>query len=127
MTITGRSVAATIRRVTRAAGFAFKRDGEDFVHAGALIIVSPEGKITRYINGIAYLPFDIKMAIMEASDGRTGPTIAKVLAFCYRYDPERQTYAFNITRVGLVVILLLAGVFAAVFLVRPKRKEIEVQ
>jgi protein SCO1/2 len=117
---TGDSV--NIARLTDGAGFYFQRSGEDYVHAGALIIVSPEGRITRYINGIQYLPFDIKMAVIEAGEGKVGPTIAKVLQFCYSYDPEARTYTFNVLRVSLVVILVLVGIFVLVFIINPKKK-----
>lgn len=120
---TGDSV--NIRRLTDAAGFHYKRNGKDWIHAGALIFLSPTGKITRYINGIQYLPFDIKMAVIEASNGKVGPTIAQILKFCYSYDPQSRTYALNITRIGMLVILLLAAVFAAVFLLKPRLKNVE--
>ncbi len=115
--------SATIRQLTDAAGFYFKRDGNDYIHAGALIVISPEGKVTRYINGIQYLPFDVKMAVMEAAEGRTGPTIAKLLKFCYRYDPEARTYTMNATRVSGIVVLLFVAVFVAVFILRPRKKD----
>jgi len=111
-----------VNAFTDAAGFYFKPEGNDFVHAGALIVLSAEGKITRYINGIRYLPFDVKMAVIEASEGKTGPTVARLLRFCYSYDPEAKRYAFDITRVGAVAILLFVGVFVVVFLVKPKKK-----
>ncbi len=114
--------SANIRRFADAAGFYFKRNGKDWIHAGALIFLSPTGKITRYINGIQYLPFDIKMAVIEASNGKVGPTIAQILKFCYSYDPESRTYALNVTRIGMLVILLLAALFAFVFLVKPRLK-----
>jgi protein SCO1/2 len=117
--------SATIRRLTGAAGFYFKPDGKDWIHAGVLIFVSPGGKITRYINGIQYLPFDIKMALIEASEGRTGPTIAKMLKFCYSYDPESRTYVLNFLRVGMVATLLFVALFVLVFIVRPRRKSAE--
>ncbi|MBM4162237.1 MAG: SCO family protein [Ignavibacteria bacterium] len=121
--LTGDSV--TIRRMTDGTGFYFMRSGDDYVHAGALIIVSPEGKITRYINGIQYLPFDVKMALIEAGHGRVGPTIAKVLQFCYSYDPDSRSYTFNVVRVAGVIIVGLVGVFVVVFLVKPKKKQRE--
>lgn len=114
--------SATIMRLTDAAGFYFQREGNDFVHAGALIVVSPEGKIARYINGIQYLPFDVKMAVMEAAEGRTGPTIAKLLKYCYRYDEESKSYTMNITRVGGIVVVLAVAVFVVVFIVRPRKR-----
>jgi protein SCO1/2 len=119
--LTGDSL--TVRSVADAAGFYYKRDGNEWVHAGALIVISPEGRITRYINGITYLPFDIKMAVFEAGEGRVSPTIAKVLTFCYSYDPESRTYAFNIVRVSMVVILFLVLVFVLIFLVLPRFKK----
>jgi protein SCO1/2 len=112
----------TIHALTDSAGFYFKEEGNDFVHAGALIILSPEGKITRYINGIQYLPFDVKMALVEAGDGKVGPTIAKILKFCYAYDPEARTYALNVTRIGGIVTVLVAAVLLYVFVLRPRRK-----
>ena len=114
--------SVNIQRLTDAAGFYFMRSGNDYVHAGALIIVSPEGKITRYINGIRYLPFEVKMAVYEASAGKIGPTIANLLTICYSYDPESHTYTLNIVRISGIVILLLVGIFVVVFLLRPKKK-----
>ncbi len=121
--LTGDSV--NIHRITDGAGFYFMRTGNDYVHAGALIIVSPKGTITRYINGIQYLPFDVKMAVIEASNGKVRPTIAKVLQFCYSYDPEARTYTFNVVRVAGVVIMGLVGIFVLVFIVKPKKKQTE--
>jgi protein SCO1 len=117
--------SATIHRLTDAAGFYFKPDGDQWIHAAALIVVSPEGKVTRYINGIQYLPFDVKMALIEGMEGREGPTVARLLRFCYRYDPEGRTYALQTTRIAGVVILVLAAVFVVVFIIRPKTKSAE--
>ena len=115
--------SAAIAHVTDAAGFYFQRNGRDWVHAGALIAVSPTGKVTRYLYGIQHLPFDVKLALMEASEGKTGPTIAKVLNFCYSYDTEGKRYAFNFVRVSGVVVVGMVAVFAAVFLRKPKQKQ----
>ncbi|MCK4775592.1 MAG: SCO family protein, partial [Candidatus Krumholzibacteria bacterium] len=72
--------------------------------------ISPQGKVTRYLYGSEYLPLDLKMAIYEASEGRVGPTIARMLKFCFNYDPEGRKYVLNLTRVvGTVMILSLGG------------------
>jgi protein SCO1/2 len=118
--LTGDSLS--IRQLTDGAGFYFMRNGNDFVHAGALIVVSPEGKITRYINGIQFLPFDVKMAVYEASTGKVGPTIAKLLNFCFSYNPEGRTYTLNFVRISGVVIVGFVGVFVVVFIIRPRKK-----
>jgi protein SCO1 len=119
--------SATVRRLTDSAGFYYKRNGRDWVHAGTLIIVSPEAKITRYITGIQYLPLDITMAVYEASNGTVSPTISTVLRFCYSYDPVGRTYTLNVVRISLVVTLVLAGLFALLVLRKPKPKTVERQ
>lgn len=99
-----------IRKLTDAVGFKFQRDGNDYRHAGTLIVLSPEGKITRYLLGISYLPFDLKMAVIEASEGKVGPTIAKWLLYCYSYDPEGKKYGIRVIRIaGVAVVLCLFG------------------
>jgi protein SCO1 len=118
--LTGDSI--NIHRFTDAAGFYFTRNGKDWVHAATLIAVSPAGKVTRYLYGVHQLPLDVKLAVMEASEGKTSPTISKVLNFCYAYDPEGKHYTFNVVRISGVVIVGLVAVFMFVFVVRPKKK-----
>lgn len=113
--------SAAIHAVTDAAGFYYRREGNDFIHAGAIIVASPDGKIARYLNGTKYLPFDVKMAVTEASEGRTGPTIAKLVAYCYSYNPEGRTYVFNVTRIAGGVILLFAAVFILLITIKTKK------
>ncbi len=110
-----------IAKLTGAVGFQFKRVGEDFEHPVTLIILSPEGKITRYMNGIDILPFDLKMALIEAKEGRIGPTISKVLRFCFSYDPKAKKLVFNVLRVTGVLTLLFAAL--VLFLALRGRKE----
>jgi protein SCO1/2 len=105
---TGDSV--TIYRLLDELGYKIKKEGKEYIHPGAIIVLSPEGKITRYLYGSTYfLPFDLKMAVVEAAEGRSGPTINKVLKYCFSYDPEGQKYVFNVTKVSGTIILLLAG------------------
>jgi protein SCO1/2 len=104
-------------------GFYYERSGADWIHPTAIIAVSADGKITRYLYGIHQLPLDVKLAVMEASQGQTGPTIAKVLNMCYTYDPEGQHYTLNVVHIGGMVIVGLVGLFVVVFIVVPKKKE----
>ena len=111
--------AVDIRKVADAIGFHFVRNGDDFDHPLGLVILSPRGKIVRYMTGTDFLPVDLKMSIMEASTGTVGPTIAKVMRFCFSYDPQNHKFVFNILKVtaivtlcvafGLVLYLILAG------------------
>jgi protein SCO1/2 len=104
--------SANIKALTSAVGFNYIKEGNEFIHSAALIALSPDGKIVRYLYGLYYLPFDFKMAMLEASEGRVGPTVSRVLLFCYSFDPEGRKYVFNITRVagaaGLVSVFALA-------------------
>jgi protein SCO1/2 len=101
--------SATIYKLLDEVGFKVKKEGKEYIHPGALIVLSPEGKITRYLYGSTYfLPFDLKMAVVEAQAGRSGPTINKVLNYCFSYDPEGKKYVFNMTKISGSIILLLA-------------------
>jgi len=94
----------------------------DYVHPGALIMLSPEGKVTRYLNGIEQLPFDVKMALMEAGEGKIGPTIAKNLLFCFAYDPKGKTYIFKWEKIaGAVMTLIMIGFF--IYLVLSSKRD----
>ena len=114
----------TIKKLTDAVGFHFKRDGQDFIHPTGLIMISPQGKITRYFNGLAFLPFDIKLGLMEASEGRIGPTISKILLYCFRYDPDGKRYVFDILKVTGSVTLFFLAIFISWLLIanRVKRR-----
>lgn len=117
------SDSASIAKGTHATGFKFKKVGNDFLHAASIVILAPDGKIVRYLNGIYFLPFEWKMALIEASKGNIGPSINKVLQFCYSYDPVGQNYVLNITRVMGSMIIFVALLFLIVLLIKYKRKK----
>ena len=117
------SDSASIARLTEATGFRYQPTGNDFIHSATLIIVDPRGKITRYMNGIYFLPFELKMSLLEAADGKSGPTINRVLQYCYSYDPEGQKYALNITKVTATLILFFAVVLLLVLFLFKRRKK----
>lgn len=117
------SDSVSIAKATNATGFKYKRTGNDYLHAASLTVVSSDGKITRYLNGMYFLPFEWKMAIVEASKGQSGPTLNKVLRFCYSYDPVGQTYVMNITKISGTLILFFAVIFLLVLVFKSKRKK----
>lgn len=110
-----------INAITKATGFNYKRTGFDFAHPSAIIILSPNGKITRYLYGVEFLPFDLKMAIGEAEDGITQPTRNKVLQYCFSYDPQSQTYTLQVTRIVGSIILFFAVVILTVLLIKGRK------
>jgi len=111
-----------IRKLTEAIGFGFKREGKTFQHPVSLVILSPNGKITRYMYGTDVLPFDLKMALLEASEGKVGPTVSKVLRFCFSYDPKGRKYVFNTLKVTGVVTLAFALSFILFLVYKGKRQ-----
>lgn len=117
------SDSASIAKGTNATGFKYKKTGNDFLHAASVCVLAPDGKIVRYLNGIYFLPFEWKMALIEAAKGNIGPSFNKVLQYCYAYDPEGQTYVLNITRVMGAMILFIALIFLLILLVKSKKKK----
>ena len=103
--------AATTRALADAVGFKFKRQNDDFIHAAAIIFISPEGRVTRYMYGTSYLPADVQLAAQEAARGEAQPTINKFLKFCFSYDPVGRKYVLNTTSIGATVIILAALIF----------------
>jgi protein SCO1/2 len=91
------------------------------MHAAAIMVLSKDGKIARYLYGIDYNPVDLKMAVIEASEGRTGPTIATLMKVCYSYDPDNKKYVLNITRIAGGGIMLMIGLFVMVFIIKKKK------
>ncbi len=119
------SDSASIARLTDATGFRYRRTGNDFIHSATLIVVSPQRKISRYLNGTYFLPFEVKMAVLEASEGRVGPTINKILQFCYSYDPAGQTYALNITKIVGTIIIFFSVVLLLFLSIKPIARKLK--
>jgi protein SCO1/2 len=124
--MTGDSVE--IKTLTNSLGFYFKEDGyKNFIHTGSLFAISPNGMISRYLYFDKYFnPFDIKMALIEAGEGKTNPTISKVLQYCFSYDPEGKKYVFNFTKViGTFMLLSVAVLFVVLVIKGRKRHEVK--
>lgn len=111
-------------KITDAVGFRYLRQGKDFIHSAGIMVLSPKGKITRYLYGTDFLPFDVKMALTEASEGKATPTITKIVQLCYSYDPEGRRYVLNITRIAGGGILVLLVAFIAFVTLKKKKTNI---
>jgi protein SCO1 len=121
------SDSSNIAEATNALGFRFKRAGNVFLHPATLIFISPQGKITRYLNGTYFLPFEFKMAILESSKGISSPTINKILQFCYGYDTQGKKYVLDITKVAGSLILFFILIFVLVLVFKPVLSRIKYQ
>ena len=111
--------AENTKAVADSAGFNYRKEGDMYVHPGAIMVLTPKGIISRYLYGTTFLIADVAMAIREAAGGKVRPTISKVLSFCYTYDPAGRTYVFSITRFVGAAILALAALFL-IFILRGK-------
>ena len=111
--LTGRE--ESIRAVTGAVGFRYAYDQaiDQYAHPAAITVLTSDGRVSRYLYGVEFAPRDLKLALVEASEGRVGTMVEQVLLFCYHYDPTTGKYGFvimNIVRVaGALTVLLLAG------------------
>ncbi|MDJ0835098.1 MAG: SCO family protein [Acidobacteriota bacterium] len=95
--------AGHIQRFMNAVGFRYKKIDELYSHASVLVLTSPKGKITRYIYGVQFDPKTVRMALIEASDGKVGSTLERMLIYCFKYDPLAGKYvpwAWGFMRIG---------------------------
>ena len=115
--------SANIAKATNALGFGFKFVNNEFMHEGALIMISPEGKITRYLKGISFQPFEFKLAVYEASQGKSAPTLIKVLQYCYSYDRKAERYSLEVTRIAATLIIIFGVSLLTYLLIRGRRKK----
>jgi protein SCO1/2 len=113
--------AQATKAVTDSVGFSFRATDYGFDHAGVIIALTPKGIVSRYMYGITFIPADLEMAMQEAASGQVRPSISRVLALCFSYDPQGKRYVINITRVGGVAVLILAGAFV-IFLLKGKAR-----
>lgn len=117
-----------IDKVIEAVGFRYKEiEGTgEYAHSAAIMLLSPDGKITRYLYGISYDEFNVRSALYEAADGKIGNTIDKVVMYCYQYDPDSGSYtpvAINIMKLGGLATLIILGIFLGSLWLREKRKK----
>lgn len=105
-----------IQQLARAVGFryAYDPDSKQYAHASVIMLLTPEGKLSRYFYGVTYPARDMRLALVDASGGKIGSPVDQVLLFCYHYDPHTGKYGLLISRViqlsGLATILI-GGVF----------------
>jgi protein SCO1/2 len=119
---------AQIARVTDAVGYRFHYDEESkqFAHPGTLVLLQPNGRVSRYLYGLEYPPADLRLGLLEASQGKLISTTEQVLLFCYRYDARQGKYVIMANRVmqmGSAVVALGLGAFLGIFWYRERKKK----
>jgi len=119
---------ASIKRITEAVGFRYHWDEatNQFVHASAIYVTTPQGKLARYFYGIEYAPRDVRLGLIEAADNKIGSPVDQLLLYCYHYDPATGKYGaavMKMMRVGGIATLVA---MAAMFLLFRRREQARV-
>lgn len=118
---------ASIDAVTKAAGFGYQWDEktQQFAHAAAVMVTTPDGRLSHYFYGIDYAPRDLKFGLMESAENKVGNAAEKLLLYCYHYDPATGKYGLAILRVmraGGILTLLALGTMGFIFWRRNKKR-----
>jgi len=105
-----------ITALAKAAGFGYEYDEAtgQFAHATAIMVLTPEGKISRYLYGVEYPPKDVRLALVEASQHKIGGVVDQILLYCYHYNPATGKYGAiiaNVLRIAGGVTVLIIGTF----------------
>ena len=119
---------ASIKSVTDAVGFRYAWDAhtEQFAHATAIYVATPEGKLSKYFMGVEYSPKDLRLGLVDASAGKIGTLVDQVLLFCYHFDPQSAKYtpfALGLLRVAGAFTALSLGGFVVIMLRRESRQK----
>lgn len=117
----------SIAPLASAVGFKYRWDEptHQFVHAGGIMIATPDGKLSRYFYGVRYAPADLRLALVEASQGKIGSPVDDLLLFCFHYDAAQGRYTpviFNMLKIAAALTMLGLGALLF-FLLRRERKD----
>ncbi len=118
---------ANIARVARAAGFKYRYDQrqDQYAHPAVLMLAKPNGELARYLHGLEFAEQDVRLGLLEASQGRSISTIEKAIMYCYTYDPIGAKYvlvARNVMKIAGALSLLVIGAFLSIMWRRELRQ-----
>lgn len=109
--------SATIATLAQEVGFHYQYDSvnHQYAHAAGIMVMTPQGTISRYFFGVEFAPNDLKFGIMDASGGKVGSLADKLILYCCQYDPLTTKYGFIVARAlkigGTLILLIMAGMF----------------
>lgn len=114
-----------IKKLADTLGFKYKyqEESKEYAHSAGIFILTPEGKISRSLHGIEFAPFDLKMALLEAGEGRIGTTIDRLVMFCFHYDPKDGQYSLAIVQVLKIAALITVFGLGFMILVLMKNRK----
>ncbi|CAE77942.1 SCO1/SenC family protein [Bdellovibrio bacteriovorus HD100] len=119
---------STVQAMMQSLGFKFRWDekAQEWAHASAAIVITPDGTISRYLPGIMFNPQDIKIALNEATDGKIGTFVDSLVLYCFKYDPHQSKYtlvAFNVMKMGGAVMVLVMVIWLLPVWIRARREQ----
>ncbi|HEX2268315.1 MAG TPA: SCO family protein, partial [Pyrinomonadaceae bacterium] len=120
---------ASIERITDAVGFRYHYDEKtkQFAHASAIMVTTPEGKLSRYFYGVEYPARDLRLGLIESSQSRIGSLADELLLYCYHYDPATGKYGAAVMRVLRITgAITLLGIIAMIVLLKGRHPRQEV-
>jgi len=117
----------SIQRLTQAVGFRYTYDAkhDQFAHSSGIMLLTPEGRISRYFYDINYPARDLRLGLVEASEHKIGSPVEKILLFCFHYDPMEGRYGpaiMNLVRLGGVLTMLSLALFMGILWRQERRK-----
>jgi protein SCO1 len=119
-----------VRRIASAAGFTYEWDEEtqQFAHVSGVLVATPDGRLSRYFYGVEFSPKDLRLALVDSSQGRLGSVVEELLLYCFHYDPSSGKYGavfMNIMRLGGVLTVALILGFVVLMRLRESRRVAE--
>jgi protein SCO1 len=118
----------SITTVTNAANFHFNFDTKNnlFAHASGIMLLTPDGRISRYFYGVEFPGRDLRLGLVDASQGKIGTPVDKMLLFCFQYDPSTARYSATILGImRLLAVATVAGLLAMIFIFRKRDRRAE--
>lgn len=118
----------TVKQFTKAVGFEFKwnEEGQEWSHAAAAIVISPTGKITRYLPGIIFEPKNVKLALTEAGEGKIGSFVDSLVLYCFQYNPHKSEYtlaSFQLMKLGGFIMVIILAIWLVPVWIRSWKAE----
>jgi protein SCO1/2 len=120
---------ATIKAITNSVGFKYKwvPETKEWAHASAAIVLTPDGKISRYLHGILFEKNTIKLALGDATGGRIGSLVDQMVWYCFHYDPHQSKYtlyAFRVMQIAAAIFVLVLAALLGSFWFRARRRTV---
>jgi protein SCO1/2 len=115
---------ANIQALAKQIGFSYFYDPDEkqYAHGSALFVLTPDGKLSRYLFGVTFEPRDMRLGLLEATQGKIGNIVDHVLLYCYRYDPKSRKYSLFATRLlKLGAGITIVGIVGGIWLLRRKK------